>query len=789
MLRHNILLIYRNSIRFKSSFLINLIGLSTGLACTLLIYLWVRSELSFDKFHENDRQLFQLMQNVLDPNGIETMEATPGLLAQALADEIPEVEFAVPVIPASWFSGKGVLSFEDTYISAGGQFVGKDYFNMFSCEFSYGDKDQMISDKYAIAISEEMAYKLFNTTENVIGKTVTWNRGIFSGQYVISGVFKKHPSTSSPFDLIFSYELFLDKRQELLEWGNSDPNTYVMLKPGTDVSQFNNKISGFIKSKYDKSKSILFARHYSDAYLYGSYENGIQSGGRIEYVKLFSIIAIFVLGIACINFMNLSTARASKRLKEIGIKKIVGASRRALIVQYLTESLVTVSVSVVIALAITQFFLPVFNDVTGKELKIEIDTNLVITTLGITFITGIISGSYPALYLSGFKPIQVLKGKLNSSISELLARRGLVIFQFAISVILIVAVVVVYKQMEFVQSKNLGYNKDNIIYFANTGKLREGGLETFLSEVRNIPGVVGASSFSHNLTGEHGGTADLEWNGKSQDETIEFGNLEVDYDLIELMYFEVVQGRTFSREFGSEGDNLIFNEAAIAAMGLKDPIGKTVRLWGKDKQIVGVVKNFHFESLYEKVKPCFMQCSPNKRNVLVKLRSASAEQTIPLINVLYREYNPSLPFEYTFLDEDYKLLYASEQRVATLSRYFAFVAILISCLGLFGLAAFTTERRIKEIGIRKVLGSSELNIVWLLSSDFTKIILLSITVALPLSYIMSRNWLNNFAYGIELELWYFVGAGLVVLVVAWLTVGIQTIKAALTNPVNNLRTE
>lgn len=382
-----------------------------------------------------------------------------------------------------------------------------------------------------------------------------------------------------------------------------------------------------------------------------------------------------------------------------------------------------------------------------------------------------------------------MKGKLNSSFGEIVTRKGLVTFQFAISVILIVAAVVVYKQMEFIQSKNLGYNKDNIIYFANTGKLREGGLEAFLSEIRNLSGVVGASSFSHNLTGEHGGTTNLEWDGKRQDEIIEFGNLEVDYDLIELMGFVMLQGRTFSKEFGSEGDNIIFNEAAIAAMGLKDPIGKTVKLWGKDKQIVGVVKNFHFESLYEKVEPCFMQCYPNKRNVLVKLRSESVEQTIPLIKAFYHEYNPGLPFEYTFLDEDYKLLYASEQRVASLSRYFALVAILISCLGLFGLAAFTTERRIKEIGIRKVLGSTELNIVLLLSSDFTKIILLSIAVALPLSYLMAKDWLDNFAYSIVLESWYFVGAGMVALFVSWLTVGIQTIKAAMTNPVNNLRSE
>jgi putative ABC transport system permease protein len=408
--------------------------------------------------------------------------------------------------------------------------------------------------------------------------------------------------------------------------------------------------------------------------------------------------------------------------------------------------------------------------------------------LSITIFTGLVAGSYPAFYLSGFKPAAVLKGKLKTSLGELWVRKGLVVFQFTISAVLIAAVLVVYKQIEFIQSKNLGYNRDNIIHFAKTGKLRD-GLEPFLAEVRSLPGVINASSFSHDLTGNHGGTPGVEWEGKNADKGIEFGNLEMDYGLMELMQFQMAEGRMFSTEFGSDSSNIIFNEAAIAVMGLKNPVGKTVKLWGKEKQIIGVVKNFHFESLYEKVKPCFLQCFPNRRNILVKIKQGTEKRTLSHIAKLYAAYSPNVPFEYKFSDEDYQQLYASENRIAILSKYFAGLTILISCLGLFGLTAFTAQKRQKEIGIRKVVGATISNVTIMLSKDFIKLVLVALVIAAPVTYYFMSRWLEGFAYRTDIGWWLFAVLGVMLMLIAFVTVSFQSIKAALTNPVKSLRTE
>lgn len=798
MFKHTMLLAFRNFKRHKSSFLINLIGLSTGLACTILIYLWINDELKVDKFHAKDAQLFQVMQNLPLSDGIKTIEATPGLLAQTLAEEFPEVEEAVVAAhPMEKRGSNGIISVEDTYLKGNERYVSKNYFNAFSYHLVEGNKDQVLSDKYAVLLSDDLALKLFGSTENIIGKTIEWKRGRLSGVYTVSGVFEKPPSYSTTkFDLLFSYELFFGEYKRLHHWGNSDPATYVILKKGTDIAQFNEKIKDIRRSKYLSSGDgkylgqigTLFLQKYSERYLWNTYKDGKVAGGRVEYLRLFSIIAFFILLIACINFMNLSTAKASRRLKEIGVKKVIGASRTTLIRQYLGESISMAILSLSASLLLVSLLLPTFNEITGKQLSLHLDGQLILSIVTIGFFTGIVAGSYPALYLSGFKPATVLKGKINTSTGEVWARKGLVVFQFMVSIILIISVLVVYQQITFINAKNLGYNKDNIISFAKEGKLEE-GLETFLSALKKMPGVVAASSFGHDLIGDHGGISGLEWEGKDSEERIRFGNLEVDFGLMEMFGFEMKAGRMFSREFGTEESTIIFNEAAIDAMGLEAPLGKTVKFWGKERQIIGIAKNFHFESLYEPVAPCFFQCYPNLDNILVKIKAGMEKESIERIRQFYQEYNQGLPFEYKFLDEDYQALYASERRVAVLSRYFAGMAILISCLGLFGLAAFTAERRLKEIGIRKILGSSVWGIIYLLSEDFTKMVIAAIAIALPLSYFLSKNWLNNFAYRIDLQWWFFAGAGLTALLIAWLTIGIQTFKVARVNPVQCLRDE
>jgi predicted permease len=787
MLRHNFLLTFRNFKRYKSSFLINLIGLSTGLACTFLIYQWVSDELSVDQFNKKGNRLFRAMEHRVRATGIWTSPTTPGPLAEALVSDMPEVEYA---IPTSW-AQPTTLSLNDKNLTAVGRFAGKDFFNMLSYELIAGDANQVLTDKNAVVISDVLARKLFNTTENVVGKSIEYQH---ESQLMISGIFKSMPvNASDQFEFVGSFEKYKEGQDWLLSWGNTGTQTLVLLKPGVNVDEFNTKIADYIKvkTKNEITYRTLFLKGYADNYLYGNYENGVLTGGRITYVKLFSMIAIFILLIACINFMNLSTARASRRVKEVGIKKAIGAARKALVVQYLSESILMSFLSLFVAVFLVYISLSPFNTITGKHLVFELDRNRVLLFLGVTVFTGLVAGSYPALYLSGFNPANVLKGRFSSTFGELMARKGLVVFQFAISILFIVSVLVVYKQIEFVQSTNLGYNKNNLIYFNLSGALRNVKIqETLIEEMKRIPGIENASSTNHNMTGHNGGTSGVEWPGKNPEDRTEFERMAVNYDLIETMGMQMVQGRSFSRSFSTDSSAIIFNQKGIDFMGMTDPIGKVVKLWGQDRHIIGVVKDFHYESLHENFKPVFLILNPNNTyRIMARITTGKEKETLSSMEALHKKFNPGFSFEYNFLDTVYQSQYENEQRVAVLSKYFAGLAILISCLGLFGLAAFTAERRLKEIGIRKVLGSSEIGIVYLLSSDFTKIVFVAIVIALPISYFAARYWLDGFAFKVELQAWYFVLAGILAMVIAWLTVGVQAIRAASVNPTQCLKTE
>ncbi|MEQ9438740.1 MAG: FtsX-like permease family protein [Cyclobacteriaceae bacterium] len=789
MLRHNLLFTLRSFKRYKSSFFINLVGLSTGLACTLLIFLWVADELRMDKFHEKDSQLYQIMEHVDQANGMITRQTTAGPTAEALVEEMPEVERAVTA--TTDFVNSSVLSVNDQDIKARGLYASRDYFELFSYQLIQGDKSQVLADKKSVVISGDLALRLFGTTENVVGKVIAWQH---EKQFQVSGVFEDVSVHSSvQFDFVLTFEGFRDDNEWVTTWYNTAPQTFVLLKKGSDIGQFNRKIADFVRNKTDGEVGhrTPFATQYSQAYLYNKYENGVQAGGRIEYVRLFSIIALFILLIACINFMNLSTARATRRVKEVGIKKAIGARRTALIYQYLGESTLMALLSLLVALLMVLLFLPQFNDITQKQLTLNVDTALVLILLGIILITGLLAGSYPALYLTGFNPAAVLKGKLNSLVGELWVRKVLVVFQFTLSVILIVSVWVVYQQIEFVQTQNLGYEKDNVLLFSKEGALQEEEkLETFLSELTKLPGIVSASSSGHDMTGHNGGTYGVEWPGKDPDDRTEFERVSVNYGLIETLGIEMEEGRAFSRAFGADTSKIIFNESAIEFMGLTDPIGQVIKLWGEDREIIGVAKNFHFDSFHEEVKPLFFFLAPGGTSmVMAKIEAGKERETISELQQFHQTFNPGFSLDYRFLDEDYQALYAAEERVSTLSKYFAGIAILISCLGLFGLAAFTAERRLKEIGIRKILGSSVFDIVYLLSSDFTKMVLVAICIALPISFFIAYRWLQGFALSIDLEWWYFAGAGVTALLIAWLTVGFQTFKAARVNPVQCLKDE
>jgi hypothetical protein len=614
-------------------------------------------------------------------------------------------------------------------------------------------------------------------------------------QYTVSGVFRNVPANATEqFDFVLPVSiLFAGSPEWLTSWGNTGCQTRVLLKAGTDVDAFNRKLAGFVKIKTNNEIKYRtpFVKGYSAHYLHNNYENGVLTGGRISYVRLFTIIAVFILIIASINFMNLSTAKAARRMKEIGIKKVAGASRGSLMLQYMGESVLLTFMALAVAVLLVLLLLPAFNTITGKQLALSFDPKLIGAFLLITLVTGLLAGSYPAVYLSGFKPITVLKGRLANSAGELWIRKGLVVFQFTISAVLIVSVMVVYRQIEYVQNKSLGYQKDNVLTFGREGKLgSEEHLDAFLLQVKTLPGVVSATYIAHNLAGHNNGTSGVRWSGRDPEDKTEFENVAVSFGMIETMGFEMKQGRAFSKDFASDSNAIIFNEAGIRYMGLKAPLGQTVQLWGEPHRIIGVVKDFHFESLHEGIKPLFFRLNLGASYVTaVKIAAGREQETIAALEKLYGQFNPGFSFSYRFLDEGYQQMYAAEKRIGVLSRYFAGLAILISCLGLFGLAAYTAQRRQKEIGVRKVVGASIGNVVVMLSRDFLKLVLIAVLIAFPLAWWATHQWLQGFAYHITPGAGMFLAAGVAMLAITCLTVGYQAIKAALANPVSSLRTE
>ncbi len=787
MLYHSLLLVYRSFQRFRLTFFINLIGLTAGLACAILIGLWVADELSVDAFHTDGNRLYQVMENTVTQQGITTGGQTADFLGDALVAEIPEIETAVVTTPPAFFP-TFTLSAGERHAKGNGKYVGPQFLSMFSYPLIAGDAAKALADKNGMVISATLAQRLFNTTD-AVGKAIEYTLFDIKKEVYVSGVMRDVPANASEvFDFVMPFEAFtsiMGFPDAPPNWDNAGPfATYVAVREGASRETAEGKARDFIKNKSSNAANrTLFLKPYADTYLYGTYENGVQTGGRIVYVRLFSAIAIFILVIACINFMNLFTARASHRLKEIGIKKAMGAARRSLIYHYLGEAVLMSFLSLLVAVACVQLLLPLFNTATGKNLSLPWSAGQILWLVGITFVTGLLAGSYPALYLSKFAPAQVLRGKLSRTVAEVWARKGLVVFQFALSVVFIVCVWVVYKQVEFVQHKNLGYDKDNLLYFEATGRVAKDA-EAFLQQVQQLPGVVSASSLIGNLLQNQGvGNGSLTWQGK----TVESHSAAVNYGLLETMGLQIAEGRTFSRDFGADTLQFILNETAVKALGITDPIGKK---FPSGYTVVGIVKDFHFQSLHENVKPFCFRLEPHfATHIMIRLAAGSEAQAIAALEALHKRDNPGFELDYAFQDQAYQAQYIAEKRVGILSRYFASVAIIISCLGLFGLAAFTTERRRKEIGIRKALGSGEFSILYLLTRDFSQMVIIAIAIALPVSRYVAHQWLEGFAYRINLAWWYFAGAGAVALLLAWFTVSIHTLRAARVNPAECLKDE
>ncbi len=571
--------------------------------------------------------------------------------------------------------------------------------------------------------------------------------------------------------------------------------TYLLLKPGTNASIVDKKITNF-RNFYSHDSSAAYhvelgLQKFDEVYLHNHFENGKVAGGRIEYVFLFTIIAIFILLIACINFMNLATARSVNRAKEVGVRKVIGAARSSLIKQFIAESLLLTICSAAVALMLVALLLPVFNQVTQKQISlpfqniyfwIEIATILIVTAL--------IAGSYPALYLSSFNPIKVLKGATKLSIGAVWFRKSLVVFQFVLSMILITGTIIVSRQIKFIQNKNLGYDKENLLYIPLEGALMD-KYETFKDQALQMQGVKNVTFISGNPAFLDQWTNGVEWEGRTPNTLISFEHPVVNYDFVKTMNLNMVAGRDFSKEYPTDKDGFLLNEKAVKDIQYSNPIGKSITVNGHHGKIIGVIKDFHFRSLHETIKPMAIELSrkENYGNILLRTEAGKTKQAIANVEKLCRELNPAFPFTFSFADEEYQKLYNSEQVISKLSDAFAFLGIFISCLGLLGLVMFTAEQRTKEIGIRKVLGASVSNIIKLMSADFLQLVAIAILIASPIAWWAMRSWLSNYAYKIDIAWWMFALAGGLIILIAISTICLQAIKAAIANPVKSLRTE
>jgi len=780
---------WRNLWRNKVFSLINILGLVLGLVCSLLIMFWVNSEYKVDAFHKNNPQLYRVFERRYSEGQVGGGAATQGLMPDEMKRVFPEVQYATGY---AWNS-LSTFSANNKIIKENGNHAGQDFLKMFTYSILEGDPITALQSPVGIVISRKMAEDFFGSPKEAIGKTILYEN---KKNLEITAVFDNVPESSSEkFDYLINWQTFLENNEWVKDWTNNGPQTYLMLRKGTDVKTFEKKIARFLDT-YNKEQTPdyyirLGIQRYSDIYLHSNFKNGEVSGGRIQYVHLFSIVAIFILLIACINFMNLTTARSVKRAKEIGVRKVVGAVRFTLIRQFISESLLVVSIAFAISVAVGMLVLPLFNKLTGKEIPIPVtDSTFWLSITGLLFVTGLVSGSYPALHLSSFKPIRILRGSLKFSNHSLWFRKGLVVFQFMLSVVFIIGAIVVRRQVHYIQSINLGYNKENLLYVPLEGDLAS-KYELFKDKALKMQGIKNVSRITDVPTKINNGTSGIQWEGKDPNSKTEFTHTAVGYDFVTTMRAQVAQGRDFSKDFGSDSVDYLINETGVKTIGYKDPIGMPLSLWGKKGTIIGVVKDFHFNSLHEPINPLVLRLGENIEwgTALVRTEPGKTLQTLASLEKICKELNPRFPFTYKFSDEEYQNLYESEQVINRLANYFAFLAIFISCLGLLGLVIFTSEQRTKEFGIRKVLGASPVTLFRLLSKEFLVLVLIAMVIASPLAWIVMNNWLQDYVYRVHISWWVFAVAGVAALVIALTTVSFQAIKAAVANPVKSLRTE
>jgi putative ABC transport system permease protein len=805
MIRNYLLIAWRNVIRHKIHTAINVIGLALGMTCCLFILLWVQDEKGIDNFHQNGKNLYILYETTLI-NGSISGDYNMPLAFDKMKGRIfllEDVKNGIPgvVNTACYATGYDLpwghpetLRVGEKIVKMNGSRAGIDFFKMFSYPIIAGNNaETALKDQSNIVISRHTADVFFGNPQNAIGKTIRYENAY---NLVVSSVFEDVPSASSlKFDFVLSWEM-----QKKIEWSSNNFITYIQLADNADANHVEAAINQYLQPKLTLPKGVQFhvgLQRFGDQYLHNIFVNGKPTAGRIEYVKIFSEVAIFILIIACINFMNLATARSVKRAKEVGVRKVAGSTRASLIGQFFGESLVFSFMAMALSILLVLALLPSFNLFTGKQIGFPLaHVSFWLSLVGLMLITGILAGSYPALYLSSLKPVKILKGTLKFTQGAVWFRKGLTIFQFVLSIVLLIATIVITRQTSYVQNAHLGYDRGNLVYTRIEGELsKENKYRLFKERALRMPAIAMIDRTTEVLPQDKGFLVtddEITWQGKEKNSTVGIKPASVGFDFVKIFKLQMADGRDFSPTNPTDStDAFLINEEAAREMGMKHPIGQWVQAWKKRGHIIGVLKDYHTQSLRDPIKPVLLDVKEYEYFgvIIVRIKPGQTRQALESLATVYKDINPNYPFTYQFVDQEYQKLYSSELVISQLSVIFAVVAIGISCLGLLGLVMFSAEQRIKEFGVRKVLGASLSQLMGLFAGDFLKLIIIAFVIAAPLGWFAMHSWLQDFAYRIDLSWWIFILAGMSSVLIALFTLSYEAFKTAVANPVKSLRSE
>jgi putative ABC transport system permease protein len=788
MLRNYLLVAIRNATRNGSYSLINFFGLTLGLACAILIFLWVYDELSYNKFHSNIEKLHQVWINSSHDGKINTFQALPLAAEQALKDSDDRIQH---IATTDWGS-EHLLTVKENRFNKQGYYTTDQFLEMFRFPLLSGNPETVLDDPYSIVITESTARTLFGHT-NVLNEYIRVDN---ANDLKVTGVTKDIPQNSSfAFDFLlpFSYYEVVQPwvKQSRHNWKNYGFQIFVKLKSAQDQQAVEQNIKDLLtKNGETDIKRDLFLHPMSKWRLESTFENGKASGGMIDYVRIFSVVAIFILIIACINFMNLATARSERRAREVGVRKSIGSPKRQLIIQFLTESIVMSAIAFGASILLVEILLPYYNTLTSKSISIDYSNKWFwVAAVATPLLTGIIAGSYPAFYLSSFKPVEVLKGKIRSTRFAATPRQVLVVLQFIFSITLIVCSIVIQKQIAHLKNRNIGYNQENLITIDYTDEIGK-NYNVIKQELLGSGVVESVTKSNSPITSVYSNNF-LDWPGKPEEQKVAFATIGTEYDYTKTMGIKMLEGRDFSEDFPSDTTAIIINKAALDLMGLKDPIGTTVKLWSGERKIIGVMDNVLMGSVFRDVQPTMCLMMPWWTSAITLRLSKTNDLQTSLLEVekIFKKYNAAYPFEFSFVDQEFEKKFSTINMVSNLGNIFTVLAICITGLGLFGLASFTAEQRTKEIGIRKVLGASIVNVVVLISREFSVLVCISFTVSAPIALWASKTLLEKYAYRINFPTWVIPTSGILCLMFALIIVSTQALRAARSNPVKALRSE